>query len=326
MKVLIAEDDAMSRRLLEASLERWQYQVVVARDGCEALDILQQPDPPKLAVLDWLMPRMDGLELCKRIRARQQEAYTYIIVLTAKHQRSDVIAGLDAGADDYVIKPFAPDELRVRLRTGKRILYLQDQLIAARDALREQATHDSLTGLYNRAAILDILESELARKQRHGGALGLVLIDLDRFKQINDSYGHLVGDEVLREAAKAMRAISRPYDAIGRLGGEEFVVVLPGCEKTNALSHAERMRTAIASVSIPSNGGSVNVTASAGVTVSLPGDKVDALRMLRDADVALYRAKDNHRNCVVFAGDTQPMGKLNLSAIETPSFVPPVAT
>lgn len=306
MKVLIADDEPMSRRLLEASLERWQYEVLVAHDGCEAFEILQQPDAPKLAVLDWLMPNMDGVELCRRIRERQDVPYTYIVLLTAKQQRSDVIEGLDAGADDYIVKPFEPDELRVRLRTGKRILFLQDQLIAAREALREQATHDSLTGLYNRAAILDILETELTRQQRHGGSLGLVLLDLDRFKQINDIHGHLVGDEVLREAARAMRAISRPYDAIGRLGGEEFVVVLPGCDKTNAVSHAERMRKAIAALRVPDSSGEVQVTASAGVTVATFNSPIDTLHLLREADTALYQAKDNNRNCVVFAGDPPP--------------------
>jgi two-component system, cell cycle response regulator len=315
MKVLVADDEPMSRRLIEASLERWQYEVVVARDGCEAYDILQQHDAPKLAVLDWMMPGMDGLELCRQIRTRQAEPYTYIVLLTAKQQHSDVIEGLDAGADDYVIKPFEPDELRVRLRTGKRILFLQDQLIAAREALREQATHDSLTGLYNRAAILEILERELARQQRHGGSLGLVLLDLDRFKQINDVHGHLVGDAVLREAAKAMRLISRPYDAVGRLGGEEFVIVLPGCDKTNAVSHADRMRMAIENVTIPSVSGQVSVTASAGVTVASPEEKTDALRLLRAADVALYRAKDTNRNCVVFAGDSQATSEILTPAI-----------
>ncbi|MCC7085397.1 MAG: diguanylate cyclase [Pirellulales bacterium] len=306
MKILVADDEPMSRRLIEASLLRWQYEVLVAQDGNEALEILQQPDAPKLAVLDWLMPRMDGLEVCRRIRERQGEPYRYIVLLTGKQQRSDVVEGLDAGADDYVIKPFEPDELRVRLRTGKRILYLQDQLISAREALREQATHDSLTGLFNRAAILEILENELARQQRHGGSLGLVLIDVDRFKQVNDIHGHLIGDAVLREVSRAMRLISRPYDAVGRLGGEEFVVVLPGCDRTNAVSHAERMRAAIASIAVPSDAGPVTVTASAGVSTATPGIETDALRLMRAADVALYRAKDNHRNCVMFADDIQP--------------------
>lgn len=324
MKVLVADDELVSRRLIEASLKRWQYEVLVANDGIEALEILQQPNAPTLAVLDWLMPRMDGLEVCRQIRARHAEPYTYIVLLTGKQQRTDVVEGLDAGADDYVIKPFEPDELRVRLRTGKRILYLQEQLIAAREALREQATRDSLTGLYNRAAILEILDTELMRQQRHGGSLGLVLIDLDRFKQINDAYGHLVGDAVLREAAKAMQSISRPYDAIGRLGGEEFVIVLPGCNQINAVSHAERMLTAIATTSIPSRSGQVAVTASAGVAVAAPTDKIDALKLLRAADVALYRAKDNNRNCVVFAGEMAAFNEAAPPLFDMPLLAPTV--
>ena len=154
-----------------------------------------------------------------------------------------MIEGLDAGADDYVVKPYDPQELQVRLRTGRRILLLQEQLIAAREAMREQATHDALTGLYNRAATLELLSKELGRQQRHGGSVGLVLVDLDRFKQINDQHGHLIGDRVLREASQAMLKCTRPYDFVGRFGGEEFLVALPGCDLINAISHAERMRS-----------------------------------------------------------------------------------
>jgi diguanylate cyclase (GGDEF)-like protein len=301
MKILVAEDEAVSLRLIETMLGRWGYEVVAVRDGLEALRLLQQPDAPQLAILDWMMPGLDGIELCKQIRQNRSEPYTYILLLTGKNTRYDMIEGLDAGADDYVVKPYDPQELQVRLRTGKRILFLQEQLIAAREAMREQATHDALTGLYNRAAAIELLTKELARQQRHGASVGVVLVDLDSFKQINDQYGHLIGDQVLQEAAQAMLKCVRPYDFIGRFGGEEFIVALPGCDLMNAVSHAERMRAALEQVRIHWPTGSVSVTASFGVTVALPGIDADVIQLIRAADDALYRAKRNGRNRVEFA-------------------------
>jgi two-component system cell cycle response regulator len=301
MKILVAEDEAVSQRVLESSLRRWGYDVVLASDGLAAFRILNEPDAPQLAVLDWLMPGLDGVEICKEIRRDRSATYTYIVLLTSKKDRCDVIAGLDAGADDYIVKPFDPQELQVRLRTGKRILYLQEQLIAARESLREQATHDPLTGLYNRSALFEQLAGELGRRRRHGGSLGVVLIDLDRFKEVNDQYGHLVGDQVLRTAAKAMQKCTRNYDAIGRFGGEEFIVVLPGCDKMNAVSHAERMRAAVNQTAVHLADSRIQISASFGVTVATPGSDPDACQLIRAADMALYRAKDNGRNRVEFA-------------------------
>lgn len=304
MKVLVADDDVVSLRLLESSLRRWGYDVVKAQDGMEALQILQGENPPQLLVLDWMMPRLDGLQLCQRIREREGDPYTYILLLTGKKSKADVVQGLDAGADDYIAKPFDPDELQVRLRTGKRILYLQEQLISAREALREQATHDPLTGLWNHAAILDILGTELTRQQRHGGSLGVLLVDLDHFKKINDVFGHLAGDDVLRQAAETMRNATRRYDATGRLGGEEFLIVLPGCNQTNAVSHAERMRRELSQVVLQTPQGKIAVTASIGVTVCEPGFEGDVTQLIRAADAALYEAKRGGRDRVCF-GDVE---------------------
>jgi two-component system, cell cycle response regulator len=301
MKVLVADDEAVSQRLLESTLRRWGYDVIGAHDGLEALRILQQPDAPHLAILDWLMPGLDGVQICREIRRQQAERYTYMLLLTGKNAKVDVIEGLDAGADDYVIKPYDPQELQVRLRTGKRILYLQEQLIAARESLREQATHDSLTGLWNRAAIFEILADELARQKRHGGSIGIALVDLDHFKQINDDYGHQVGDQTLRAAAETMTRCTRRYDAVGRIGGEEFLIVLPGCDKMNALSHAERMRAAIGNLNVAVPGQLLTITASVGVTTVSLGSDIDSCLLIRAADSALYRAKNNGRNCVEFA-------------------------
>jgi two-component system cell cycle response regulator len=248
--------------------------------------------------LDWMMPGMDGTQLCQEIRRSKPEPYTYILLLTAKSAQNNVIAGLDAGADDYVTKPFDPAELKVRLRTGKRILYLQEQLINAREALRDQATHDGLTGLWNRSAILDILNSELGRALREGVPVAVSMADMDSFKLINDSYGHATGDEVLKSVAKVMRNSVRRYDSVARFGGEEFLIVLPGCDRANAVAHAERMRGAIARIAIETPKGNVHPTMSFGVTVSDDHAGADAFALIQAADVALYRAKQGGRNRV----------------------------
>lgn len=297
MRVLVADDEAVSRRLLQSSLTRWGYEVVPASDGNEAARALLAPDAPKLAVLDWMMPGLDGLQLCQEIRRSKPEPYTYILLLTGKRSQGDVIEGLEAGADDYITKPFDPNELKVRLRTGKRILYLQEQLISAREALRDRATHDQLTGLWNRAAIMDILEEEIGRTRRAGGTLGVLMADLDHFKKVNDTHGHPAGDEVLRQAAKAICESTRRYDSVGRYGGEEFLVVLPGCDACNALSHAERLRTAVANLGVDFNGHQIRPTLSLGVAVSNKPPYASAFDLVQAADWALYQAKREGRNC-----------------------------
>jgi two-component system, cell cycle response regulator len=298
MKVLIADDEAVSRRLLESLLERWGYEVQIAKDGSEASRIMLSPDSPKLAILDWLMPGVDGIQLCREIRRSKPEPYTYILLLTGKRNKNDVIRGLEAGADDYITKPFDSAELKVRLRTGKRILYLQDQLISAREALRDRAMHDQLTRLWNRAAILDILADELNRARRESARLGILMIDLDNFKRVNDTYGHPVGDEVLRKAAQVMRESVRRYDSVGRYGGEEFLVVLPGCDLSNTASHAERLRAAVNKIIVDTTGDPIVPSISVGVSVSEPNTTHDAFDLIHAADDALYRAKRNGRNRV----------------------------
>jgi diguanylate cyclase (GGDEF)-like protein len=301
MKVLIAEDEPTSRRMIESLLRRWDYDVQVAQDGFEALQILQQADAPKLAVIDWLMPGVDGIQLCQKIRQVKTDSYTYVLLLTGKHAQEDVITGLEAGADDYLTKPFDPPELRVRLRTGKRILHLMDQLVATRETLRSLASHDGLTGLWNHSAILEILGNELNRAERHGSSVGVILFDVDYFKQVNDTYGHLTGDHVLTEIAHEVRALTRPYDAVGRYGGEELLVVLPGCDELTVVSHAERLRTAIGRAAVKAaNGQEVRVTASFGVTVAGHNSFPCVEALIQAADTALYRAKDAGRNRVEF--------------------------
>jgi two-component system cell cycle response regulator len=302
MKVLVADDEIVSRRLIETSVRRWGYEPVVASDGLEALQILHGPDPPKLAVLDWMMLGLDGIQVCRESRQKNEDdSYTYIILLTAKHTQSDVVEGLEAGADDYIARPFDPQELKVRLRTGKRILCLLDQLTTARETLRELAARDPLTALWNHNSIIELLENELRRAERQGTSVGVALVDLDHFKSINDTHGHLVGDHVLREAAQTMSSSIRPYDAVGRLGGEEFLVVLPGCDQINAVSHAERLRSALNRITIDTESGPLHFTASFGVTVVTAETTVDAPAAIRTADAAMYSSKHTGRDRVTFS-------------------------
>ncbi len=188
------------------------------------------------------MPGMDGVEICQRVRSSNREPYIYILLLTARTEAQDLIEGMEAGADDYLTKPFNAQELRVRLRAGHRILKLQEELMRAREAMRMQATHDGLTGLYNRSTILEKLDEEFSRAQRSGLPVSVVMVDIDRFKQVNDTEATWSGDAVLREAAQRLKAAARRYDAVGRYGGEEFLVVLPGSDAAAAAAQAERLR------------------------------------------------------------------------------------
>lgn len=296
MRVLIAEDDPVSRRVLQAHLAKWNYEVVVTRDGQQAWDALQKPDCPNLAILDWMMPSMDGIEVVRQLRAKTSSNYVYILLLTAKGQKEDIVAGLEAGADDYLTKPFDAQELQARLRTGRRILDLEAELLAAHEALRKEATHDHLTGVWNRAGILDILQRECARMARTKGRLAVIMADIDHFKAVNDTYGHFAGDDVLREVCRRMQAAVRSYDSIGRYGGEEFVIVLPDSEVLSGTEQAERLRKGVSAKPVETGEIEIPVTLSLGVAV-LGQDQADSYEsLLRIADAALYRAKESGRN------------------------------
>jgi diguanylate cyclase (GGDEF)-like protein len=301
MKVLAAEDNPVFQSMLRALLTKWGYDVVAVGDGLEAWRILESDAAPRLAILDWMMPGMDGVELCRRVRAAGREPYIYILLLTARTESEDLVQGMEAGADDYLTKPFNAHELRVRLRAGHRILDLQEELMVAREALRDQATHDGLTGLLNRTTILDALRTELTRAARERRPVAVLMADLDHFKLVNDTHGHLAGDAVLREAARRMKSSVRPYDSIGRYGGEEFLFVLPGCDAATAQAQAERFREALACEPIPIGGQSIRVTCSIGVAGSTGLSVSSSDTLVRDADLALYQAKDRGRNQVAQA-------------------------
>lgn len=299
MKALIADDSLISRRLLEAALRKWDYEVVMASDGEEAWEQLRWQDAPRIAILDWMMPGLSGPEVCRRVRELKSDRYTYILLVTSRSHREDLIEGMEAGADDYITKPFDQNELKVRLGSGRRIVELQDLLLSAQDALREQATKDALTQLWNRRTILEIFDRELVRAIRQHTPLSLAMADIDGFKAINDSYGHQAGDRILQETCSRIRASCRKYDSVGRYGGEEFLVVLPGCTGPDAEAQAERLRAGIEDPPFCFPGGELTVTCSFGVTTLPEGSSTGADALIKAADDALYAAKQQGRNRVV---------------------------
>jgi two-component system, cell cycle response regulator len=304
-RILIAEDDPVSRRLLEAFLVKWGYQVVAASNGVDALKALESSDAPPLAVLDWMMPGLEGPQVCKHVRQLTDRPYVYVLLLTARSQKDDLLRGLESGADDYLTKPFDAQELRARLHVGQRILDLQNNLIAAREELRFRATYDTLTGLANRRVVLEAIAREHSRLLREDLNFAVLLLDLDHFKQVNDTYGHLAGDAVLKETARRMMTCVRPYDTVGRYGGEEFLIVAASCDRAGAGAIAERARNAIGSIPIETEEGCIPITVSCGIAVSDSSNPLDPKQVLRAADLALYQAKEHGRNRTEFAAEAQ---------------------
>ena len=298
MRLLIAEDDLTYRHILGSLLRKWGHEVEVVADGVEAWNALRRDGAPSMVILDWMMPGMDGIDVCRRLRELKQDIRPYVILLSGKDQKKDLINGISSGADDYVTKPFDPDELRVRILAGERILDLQAESLIVMEALRKQASHDYLTGLPNRANIMDVLRREFARSPRAGEPVSVVIADVDNFKSINDTFGHQVGDVVLTEVARRMAREMRSYECIGRYGGEEFMAVLTDCNTQGAQILAERLRGAIADRPIECHAGQIPVTTSFGVASTNEIRSATQEILVRAADEALYRAKRAGRNRV----------------------------
>jgi diguanylate cyclase (GGDEF)-like protein len=301
VKILIADDDLTSRLVLVGVLRKWGHEVVATLDGAQAWEAMQRPDAPALAILDWMMPGLPGVEVCRRVRGLPSDQPPYLILLTAKGEKADIVAGLEAGADDYLSKPFDPGELRARVDVGRRIIELQARLLEARDALAHEATHDPLTGALNRRAFADVLTRAISEERRHHDGLALGICDLDEFKAVNDTHGHQVGDEVLVGIVRLITGSLRGHDILGRYGGDEFVVLARHARDADAGMLFERLRAAVADHPIPTKAGDVAITLSFGVSGWTEGQTEDEL--LAAADAALYRAKSAGRNRVDLAGD-----------------------
>jgi two-component system, cell cycle response regulator len=295
--VLVVDDSAVYRKLIGDHLRSWDFDVTLAENGSDAWAILQQTKSPKLVLMDWVLPDLDGTELCQRIRqAGSSDHYVYVILLTSKDGHQNMLDAMKAGADDFLVKPFDEMELRARLLVGKRILDLQEQLVSARESMRHAATHDSLTGLMNRGEILEMLQRELERGRRERKPVGVILGDVDHFKGVNDTFGHLFGDEVLRDIGRRLRSQLRVYDGVGRYGGEEFLLILPNCDLQNAVLRANALREVIGGTPVVCGGNEKLITMSMGVAVSACVGKNEIETLLNQADAGLYAAKEKGRN------------------------------
>ncbi len=299
MRVLLADDDDVYRHAIRKTLEGWGYRVTSVGDGREAMRLLTLEDRPNLVILDWMMPGMDGMDILCRVRAAYNVPYVYILLATARDGKADMIAGMEAQADDYLVKPFDLRELRARLQAGRRIVELQDALASRQQELSHQATHDPLTGIWNRTAVLDILEREASSSRSRKTPLCLALADIDHFKEINDTYGHVSGDAVLIEVTRRIQSSVRRYDTFGRYGGDEFLLVVPGLDALQARYTAERIRIRVAAQPCSILEQEIRVTLSMGISAHTGAGS--AASLLQAADEALYRAKARGRNSVELA-------------------------
>ncbi len=326
MRVLVVDDDLVTLRLVSHCLRKLGHQVDVAADGQAARRLFRLHRFP-VVITDWEMPGLSGPELCREIRNLKLPGYTYIIILTQRHERRYLIQGLEAGADDFASKPFDHDEMRVRLRAAERILTLESQLLEANreltlvnDRLQKTLRLDPLTEIGNRLAF----EVEVSAFHRHavsrGAEYSLIMCDVDNFKQFNDRYGHQVGDEILRHIAAEIRKSIRAFDSAFRYGGEEIVVLLSGQNLERSVAAAERIRQQIAEMELcPGPGGSAcRITISCGVA-SYPENfdpAGDWRGVLACADRALYRAKEAGRNRVeAFSAEPAPDARLLASDV-----------
>jgi diguanylate cyclase (GGDEF)-like protein len=305
MKILIAEDENISRMILAKALANHGYEVLQTHDGREAWDVFQkEKEDIHIAILDWLMPKMDGIELCQKIKDSSLSHYVYVIFLTGKKDIDSIVEGLEKGADDYLPKPFNERELLSRLKVGLRLIEFEKALREANEKLHALAVTDGLTGISNRRAIFERLRSEISRAVREKLPFCLIMLDIDHFKKVNDTYGHSAGDKVLIETVNRIKSVLRPYDIIGRYGGEEFIAGISKADSKICKVIAEKLRTCICERPFQIEDRKIDVSISLGVVNFIPSkdndinDLLDA--MIKVADIALYKAKEAGRNRVVY--------------------------
>ncbi len=303
--ILIVEDDPVSRRLLEKTLVKAGHEFVSVENGRKALEEFKERFFP-IVLTDWTMPEMNGLELCRAIRERTNTGYVFTVLLTAKDSKDDIVAGLEAGADDYLTKPVNQAELIARIKTGIRILELEKSLKRANEKIRILSITDPLTGCYNRGYMTERLPQEIKRAKRYRHSLSLVLCDIDHFKKINDTYGHQVGDRILKEFVQWINeSIRDGVDWLARYGGEEFLIVVPETDTKGACCVAERLRRMLSQKAIGIQGEKIHITASFGVTgldPDTPDEKISPEALITQADECLYQAKQEGRNRVRVSG------------------------
>lgn len=299
MKILIAEDDEVIQLILQKLLEREGYRVILANNGLEAWNVFQEKrEEIDMVITDWLMPEMDGLELCKKIRSLDVSHYVYIIFITVRERREDVVVGLEAGADDYISKPFDPHELLSRIRSGERIIELDGQLRKRQKELEHLSLTDELTGVLNRRGIFRRLREELNRAAREKYSFSVMMLDIDNLKEINDKYGHSTGDKVLYEVVRRIKACCRPYDVIGRYGGDEFLMIVPVEEKGMAFKLAERFQKAVCEKFLSIDNKRINITISIGASF-VKTSEYGLKEIIKKADECLVKAKTAGKNMVV---------------------------
>lgn len=299
-KILVADDELVSRKILKKTLTSWGYEVILVDNGRDAWNKLKNRDI-HMAVLDWIMPGMTGPEICRKVRRLQKDRYTYLILLTAKQSQEDTIKGLMEGADDFIKKPFNPAEMKARLLNGKRIIDLESQLLRTQKKLHDLATLDGMTKLWNRDTILQILEEEIIRSSRDGFPVGTIMIDIDNFKIINDTYGHLAGDAVLIETAVRLQNNVRRYDKVGRYGGDELFIILPNCHIPSLERISARIQKAIEEKLFQVPDAEIPVTISVGGSSSEFRSDITAETMISSSDHALLEAKKKGRNRFIIA-------------------------
>ncbi len=297
LQVLVVDDSPVYRKLIEHALEGNPYSLMFAKSGREALELFAR-HLPAIVITDWMMPDFSGLDLCQQLRADIHRGYTYIIMLTSIAEKDNVVKGLAAGADDYLTKPFDPGELLARIGVGRRIIDLHRQIDAKNKLLEEMAHSDSLTGLPNRRAVEEWAARQLRAAARHGFPYWVVLADLDSFKSINDTYGHVGGDALLQKFADLLKTVIRCSDICGRLGGDEFVMVITHVEADAIIKTVERFREKLAAQQFEIGNEKVSITASFGIAGFSGKETLDFTTLLRRADKALYAAKRAGRNLI----------------------------
>ncbi len=306
MKMLIVEDDPFVQKVVKKVFAGMGFEVLSCGDGATALDFIKN-DRIQFAVVDWILPEMDGLTLCRRVRKLKLSRYIYIIVLTSRNRKEDLVQALDAGADDYIAKPFDESELAARARVGMRIIQLENKLVNNQKRLMKLAKEDPLTGILNRRALFDGILKEINRASREGAGVATILVDADNFKAINDTHGHIAGDVALAEFARRLQDSCREYDLLGRYGGEEFLVFLPRTDRDGAIRVAERIRSSLRKKPMVFGDHTVELGASLGVCAytfdksNKRADNVEAVldEMIKRTDYALYMAKKEGKNRVV---------------------------